>query len=233
MRVSVKKHMKNAILRFPNQPIEEWISDYPQQVAISVIHLVISQEITDTLAHAEFETAADQNTADNQHLFMEEKVVIGKPDPNAPKGLNNAESAVSAKSKNSTNSQKDARSSQERSTKGIRAKNPTDMMEDYQQKVLKFKEEYPEPPLEDEVLRANFLDDAFGENCRVEPYQEAALTALKREETRMNRQSLQTKMATINQTKKVHWKEDILNCLQAKGLHALWMRIAFWINKCI
>ena len=42
MRVSVKKHMKNAILRFANQPIEEWVGDYPQQVAISVIHLVIS-----------------------------------------------------------------------------------------------------------------------------------------------------------------------------------------------
>jgi len=30
MRVSVKKHMKNAILRFANQPLEEWICDYPQ-----------------------------------------------------------------------------------------------------------------------------------------------------------------------------------------------------------
>ena len=30
MRVSLKKHMKNAILRFANQPIEEWICDYPQ-----------------------------------------------------------------------------------------------------------------------------------------------------------------------------------------------------------
>ena len=29
MRLSVKKHMKNAILRFSNQPIEEWIGDYP------------------------------------------------------------------------------------------------------------------------------------------------------------------------------------------------------------
>ena len=30
MRISVKKHMKNGILRFSNQPIEEWILDYPQ-----------------------------------------------------------------------------------------------------------------------------------------------------------------------------------------------------------
>ena len=59
MRVSVKKHMKNAILRFANQPIEEWIGDYPQQVAISVIHLVVSQEISDTLAHADFDSPAD------------------------------------------------------------------------------------------------------------------------------------------------------------------------------
>ena len=59
MRVSVMKHMKNAILRFANQPIEEWIGDYPQQVAISVIHLIISQEITDTLGHADFDSPAE------------------------------------------------------------------------------------------------------------------------------------------------------------------------------
>ena len=29
MRISVKKHMKNGILRFSNQPIEEWVLDYP------------------------------------------------------------------------------------------------------------------------------------------------------------------------------------------------------------
>lgn len=29
MRVSVKKHMKNAVLRFADQPIEEWMNDYP------------------------------------------------------------------------------------------------------------------------------------------------------------------------------------------------------------
>ena len=29
MRVSVKKHLKNAILRFSSQPLEEWIGDYP------------------------------------------------------------------------------------------------------------------------------------------------------------------------------------------------------------
>ena len=106
---------------------------------------------------------------------MEEKVVVGKPDPNAQKALANAESAVSAKSKNSTTSAKGERSSQEKSTKGLRAKNNTDMMEEYNQKILKFQERNLEPPLEDGELRANFLDDAFGENTKIEAYQEAAL----------------------------------------------------------
>ena len=60
-------------------------------------------------------------------------MIVGKPDPNANKVLANAESAVSAKSKNSTTSAKGGdRSSQERSTKGLRAKNATEMMDDYQ-----------------------------------------------------------------------------------------------------
>ena len=56
MRIAVKKHMKNGILRFSNQPIEEWILDYPQQVSISVLHMVLCQEITDILSHAEYES---------------------------------------------------------------------------------------------------------------------------------------------------------------------------------
>lgn len=56
MRMSIKKHMKNALLRFASQPIEEWVCDYPQQVSISVLHLIISQEITDTLGNVDFET---------------------------------------------------------------------------------------------------------------------------------------------------------------------------------
>lgn len=73
---------------------------------------------------------------------MEEKVVIGKPDPNA-KALANVDSAVSATgSKNSqTNVAGGDRSSQEKSVKGLganRGNNKTDMVEEYNQKILKF-----------------------------------------------------------------------------------------------
>jgi hypothetical protein len=100
MRVSVKKHMKNAILRFANQPLEEWICDYPQQVAISVIHLVISQEINDTLAHTDID-GPDVEANASMGLFHEEKVTVGKPDPSIAKALANVGSEVSARSKGS------------------------------------------------------------------------------------------------------------------------------------
>ena len=37
----------------------------------------------------------------------------------------------------------------------------------------------------------------------------------------------------MNKTRKPDFKTDVLNCLQYKGLSNLWLRIAFWINKCI
>ena len=72
--------MKNGILRFSNQPIEEWVLDYPQQVAISVLHLILCQEIQDILSHADYEHL-DLDIGNPQTHFHEEKVVIGKPDP--------------------------------------------------------------------------------------------------------------------------------------------------------
>jgi hypothetical protein len=128
--------------------------------------------------------------------------------------LANAESAVSAKSKNSTTSAKGGdRSSQERSTKGLRQKNATEMMDEYQQKILRYQEKNLEPPYEDGVLQANFLDDAFGENCDVQPYIDSALFTLKKKEQRMNRNLMKAHLINMNHTKKAPWKEDILNCL--------------------
>lgn len=78
MKTAVKKHMKNAILRFTNQPMEEWVLDYPQQVSISVIHLIISQEVNEILSHVELETW-DTNDHDPNlvgQTFLDEKVTI-------------------------------------------------------------------------------------------------------------------------------------------------------------
>lgn len=97
MRMSIKKHMKNALLRFASQPIEEWVLDYPQQVAISVIHLVLAQEINDTLSNFDFESPDVQN-ADSRALFHESKVTVSK-DPVLIKALETQKSGrISARS---------------------------------------------------------------------------------------------------------------------------------------
>lgn len=45
--------MLGSIQRFTQEPLEEWVLDYPQQISISVIHLILSQEITDILSSNE------------------------------------------------------------------------------------------------------------------------------------------------------------------------------------
>lgn len=45
--------MISSIQRFTQEPLEEWVLDYPQQISISVIHLILSQEITDILSSNE------------------------------------------------------------------------------------------------------------------------------------------------------------------------------------
>lgn len=94
MRLSVKKHMKNGILRFSSQPIEEWILDYPQQAAISILHIVLCQEIHDRLAGVEYEPIDPDDNSNT--TFHEEKVTVGKPDPAAQAALRDSKSGMTA-----------------------------------------------------------------------------------------------------------------------------------------
>jgi hypothetical protein len=41
--------MSYAVTSFPNQSLDEWALDYPQQVVMSVLHLVLSHEINEVL----------------------------------------------------------------------------------------------------------------------------------------------------------------------------------------
>ena len=50
MQESIRKQILNAVQRFTTEPLEDWVLDYPQQVSIQVLHLILSQEITDLLA---------------------------------------------------------------------------------------------------------------------------------------------------------------------------------------
>lgn len=54
--------------------------DYPQQVGISVVHLVLSQEINDILGHVEFDEDGEEGQG-SKSGFFEEKIIVGKPDP--------------------------------------------------------------------------------------------------------------------------------------------------------
>ena len=89
-----------------------------------------------------------------------------------------------------------------------------------------------EPPLEEGEAHANFLDEAFGENTNVEHYLDQAYLNMRQQENRMTSKSLQAKAKQLNRTTQPEFKKKVLDSLQFKGLSSLWLRLAFWINKC-
>jgi hypothetical protein len=49
MHDTISKMLSYAVSSFPNQPLDEWILDYPQQIIITVLHLILSHEISEVL----------------------------------------------------------------------------------------------------------------------------------------------------------------------------------------
>ena len=49
MQETVAKMINYAVSSFPKQSLDEWILDYPQQVIITTIHLILSHEINELL----------------------------------------------------------------------------------------------------------------------------------------------------------------------------------------
>lgn len=85
----------------------------------------------------------------------------------------------------------------------------------------------PEIDIDEQQLL--FLDDCFGEQSNVEVLLEEAIGIMKKDETRM----LLAMMAKKNSMliRRPDYKETVLNVIQHKGLHSLFLRLQYWINK--
>lgn len=49
--------MLDSIENFMQEPLEEWVLDYPQQIALSTLHLILSQEVNDILTNTDYAAA--------------------------------------------------------------------------------------------------------------------------------------------------------------------------------
>lgn len=47
MQETVGKLINYAVNTFPKQSLDEWILDYPQQVILTTIHLILTHEINE------------------------------------------------------------------------------------------------------------------------------------------------------------------------------------------
>ena len=76
-----------------------------------------------------------------------------------------------------------------------------------------------------------FIDDCFGEQPDIERWLEDANQQMKRDEGR--NQTLKSGLSRKNplRVRKTDFKEMIMNTLNHRGLHSLYLRLSYWINK--
>lgn len=86
-----------------------------------------------------------------------------------------------------------------------------------------------EPELDIDEQQLLFLDDCFGEQANVENQLEEAIQIMKKDETRMMMAMIAKKNQMI--IRRPDYKETVLNVIQHKGLHSLFLRLQYWINK--
>jgi hypothetical protein len=59
MQETVGKLINYAVNTFPKQSLDEWILDYPQQVILSTIHLILTHEINELFEEMRKEKKAE------------------------------------------------------------------------------------------------------------------------------------------------------------------------------
>ena len=88
-----------------------------------------------------------------------------------------------------------------------------------------------EPPLLQAEAEANFLDDAFGEGVAIEAHLNAAQQEYAADLAKLAAKGgPKAKALLAGQSSKEH-KERVMGVLQHRGLHSMWLRMAFWVNK--
>jgi hypothetical protein len=62
------------VTSFPNQPLDEWVLDYPQQIILTTLHLIVSHEVNEILeAKQEEEDAISRSSVSSLSAELPEQ----------------------------------------------------------------------------------------------------------------------------------------------------------------
>lgn len=66
MQETVGKMINYAVNSFPKQSLDEWILDYPQQIILTTIHLILTHEINELFEEFRRNRAANKKPKDSR-----------------------------------------------------------------------------------------------------------------------------------------------------------------------
>ena len=80
MQESVGKLISQAVNTFPKQSLDEWILDYPQQIILTTIHLILTHEINELFEemrkHKKGGKKKEEDNSDEEEEYGHEDIDI-------------------------------------------------------------------------------------------------------------------------------------------------------------
>ena len=224
MQETMMKQMQYAVKSFPTRALDEWILDYPQQVVITTLMLVLTNEINDILDVLQQEQELkDQVDSDKEKNSDEE-------DENEEAAK---EEAAGEENKEGQNTERDGEKKEEEGEKVPH------------KKTLKGTAQIKRSPQEE---RTRLLGDLFGLDFHIEKdhrftkaIEEAKDDMYKRKmkEAAANAASANAAAAAAKAAKRnvanrrPGFKEYVMEILGKQSFFGVYLRIQFWINKII
>jgi hypothetical protein len=227
----MQKQMQYAVKSFATRALDEWVLDYPQQVVVTTLNLVLTNEVNDILEERQREKELAEAEEAGSELEGQEEgdgEEAGEEEQDAKD-----EAAGDDKSKNAGDSQRDPEK-KDGVDEGQAAPS---------KKTLKGTATLKRSPGEE---RARLLGDLFGMDFRAEgdPRFEKAVEVAK-EEVRLRRiaqaqagassaaAAAAAAKAAKRAAKRPVFRDYVMEVLGQQTFYGVYLRIQFWINKLI
>lgn len=229
MQETMRKQMQYAVKSFATRALDEWVLDYPQQVVVTTLNLVLTNEINDILEERQRqkELADAEGSENDNHEEAEAAEEAGEEEQDAKD-----EAGGDDKSKGANGSQGELERKEGPDDGGLGAPS---------KKTLKGTAQLK---LSAEEQRKRLLSDLFGPDFRADGrFSKAVDQAM--EDLRLRRiQQAQANAgsaaaaaaaakAAKRSQKRPEYRDYVMEVLGQQSFYGIFLRIQFWINKII
>lgn len=204
MQSTMKKQMQYAVKSFATRALDEWILDYPQQVIITSLGLILTNEINDILDEKHRQKEKEDAEGSEADMMGENQDDGGAPDDDEEEN-------------NDDNESKEGEQDANKEKKKNRG-----------QAQLKISAEEKKKRLYKELFGSDFVPDE-----RFTKALDQAIDDIRVKRLQMTQAAAAQGKATQKKPLKNTHKDHVIELLGQQSFYGVFLRIHFWINKIV